>query len=412
VSWAHKLVGTIHGGPVIGAVNGRRLLVVGTEAGVLYGLDPLTGHVAWSRSLSSTIAACGGTYGITSTPTIDERNRVVYVAGADGFFTAVDFATGTVRWRVRVLVRPTVEHVWSGVRLVDGSAYVAVASYCDLPDRFGAPADGYLLRVDLAQRRVTAKLDVVPGPNNLGGIWGWGGVSVDLSARKLYTSTGNSMITRDGNLVEDAGHAERVLELTLGLRVTDSTPPPSLAPSNLGDEDYGATPLLFHPKGCPALVAANSKNGHSYIWRRGALDGGPVWDLEIGPTQPNDPFLAQPTFVPAARMLVVAQAVFGEGPDRTRGMSAYYVGPNCTLTRRWNVNIGGGHQSPPIAVGKLIAASAPVRHRVVLIDAVTGYLLGNLDTGASVYAPLATDGVAVYAAAVNGVVFRLASPNL
>jgi outer membrane protein assembly factor BamB len=404
VSWARKLDGTVFGGPVIGSSRLGRRVVVGTEAGTLYALNSKSGGVAWSRRITRPVAACGGEYGITSMPGIDEKAGLVYAIGASGYLTAVDFATGVVRWRLRVVIRTDVEYVWSAVRLVGGYAYVAVASYCDQGDKDGPP-DGYLLCVDLAKRKVVARFDVVPGPHNLGGIWGWGGVSVAAGTGALFTSTGNSIVKKDGDLIEDAGHAERVLQLTPALKVVDSTPPPLIAPEDRGDEDFGATPLLFDPAGCPALVAANSKNGHTYVWRRGKLSSGPVWDAPIGSTNPDDPFLGQPTYLPSLRLLVVAETNFGDPASPSRGLSAFSVNAGCTrFTPRWNLNIGGGPQPPPIAVGQVVIASAPATHQLMLVDARNGTILAEFDTDEPVYAPPASDGTAVYTASIGGIV--------
>jgi hypothetical protein len=61
-------------------------------------------------------------------------------------------------WPVKVVSRTHTEYVWGGLRLV-GAAPTA------------APL----------------RLDPVPGPDNLRGIWGWGGVSVAQSVVLLYT---------------------------------------------------------------------------------------------------------------------------------------------------------------------------------------------------------------------------------
>ena len=404
VAWTRKVDGTVFAGPVIGASGAQRRVIVATEAGTVYALNASNGTVVWSRSITKPVSACGGSYGVTSAPALDVAHRVVYAIGASGYLTALSLDDGSVRWRLRLVTRITVEHVWSAVRLVGGSAYVAVASYCDAPDKDKKPPDGYLLRVDLSRHKVTAKFDVVPGPDNLGGIWGWGGISVDPATGAIFTSTGNSIVTSGGNLIEGAGHAERVLQLTPSLRVVDQTPTQTtLAPENRGDEDFGATPLLFHPAGCPALVAANSKNGYTYVWRRGGLSKSPVFDAKLGPTATGDPFLGQPTYIPALHLLVIAQTVFGAGNPQ-RGISAYTISSKCTFDRRWDLNIGGGPQAPPIAVGNLLVASAPASHDVKLIDAKAGVIIATLDPGQPVLAPLASDGRSIFAATTDGTI--------
>ncbi|MGH3018440.1 MAG: hypothetical protein ACRDLU_08720 [Gaiellaceae bacterium] len=57
--------------------------------------------------------------------------------------------------------------------------YVPVASYCDKADPDGYLADGRLVAVDVVVGRIAATFDVVGGPNNMGGIWGYAGVSID-----------------------------------------------------------------------------------------------------------------------------------------------------------------------------------------------------------------------------------------
>jgi hypothetical protein len=409
VSWSAKLDGSVFASPVVVRTPaGRRIVVAGTEAGTVYALDAGNGRVVWSRSVTRTVGACNGTYGVSSTPWINERAGVVYVVGASGVLTALGLADGKVRWRIQVVRRISVEHVWSAVRVFRGMAYIGVASYCDEPDASGNLPDGYLLRVDVAHRKVVGRFDVVPGPNNLGGIWSWGGISVDTSIGAIFTSTGNSIVHASGNLIEDAGNAERVLQLTPALKVVDSTPRPKLAAENRGDEDFGATPLLFRPAGCSALVAANSKNGFTYVWRRGALSRPPLWSAAIGPTNPVDGFLGQPTYLPSLRLLVVPQTrVPGTDGTESRGISAYTVGPGCKrFTRRWILNIGGGPQAPPVAVGPVVVASAPAIHSIAVVDARTGVIQRLLDTTTPVFAPVATDGAALYVANTGGVLTR------
>ena len=105
---------------------------------------------------------------------------------------------------------------------------------------------------------------------------------------------------------------------------------------------------------------------------------------------------------------MVSQTHFtGVDGTESRGMSAYTVGPGCKrLTLRWNVNIGGGPQAPPVAVGPVIVASAPALHSIAAVDARTGVILRLLDTTTPVYAPVATDGAALYVASTGGVLMR------
>jgi len=63
-------------------------------------------------------------------------------------------------------------------------------------------------------------------------------------------------------------------------------------------------------------------------------------------------------------------------------------------------------QAPPVAVGPVIVASAPALHSIAAVDARTGVILRLLDTTTPVYAPVATDGAALYVASTGGVLTR------
>jgi hypothetical protein len=91
---------------------------------------------------------------------------------------------------------------------------------------------------------------------NLGGIWGWGGVSAEEDGSVFYTAIGNSRVHSDdcGCFVDDAAFGNRVVALTPDLSVVDSDKPMEVP--GTGDNDFGAAPLLFQPKGCPPFAAA------------------------------------------------------------------------------------------------------------------------------------------------------------
>jgi hypothetical protein len=79
------------------------------------------------------------------------------------------------------------------LRLAESRLYVPVASYCDAPDRRGTPAEGRLLAYDVDNPSAPpAVYDPVPGADNLGGIWGWGGVSLTFAGTELYIGIGNA----------------------------------------------------------------------------------------------------------------------------------------------------------------------------------------------------------------------------
>src|SRR6266699_2348400 len=178
--WMRRLDGVVYGPPLVLQTGSMRRLFVVTESDSIYSLDARTGRVLWKRSLGAPPPnTCPSPYGITSSPALDPARGRLYVIGAPGVLQALSLTTGkpVPGWRLRLVTRTGTEYVWSSLRLVGSTVYVATASYCDRPDKSGTYADGKLLAVDVTKPAVTHTFDVIPGPANMGGIWGWGGVS-------------------------------------------------------------------------------------------------------------------------------------------------------------------------------------------------------------------------------------------
>jgi outer membrane protein assembly factor BamB len=405
-AWSRRLDGAVFSSPLYLRTGVRKpLVLVATMSNSLYALSAANGAVVWKHSLGAPQpTVCKGSYGIASTPYVDRATGRVYVIGARGLLWALDVRTGKPisGWPVRIVSRTTVEFAWSGLRLRDGLLYVNVASYCDVPDAQNRPADGYTDAVDVKKRKIVARFDVVPGPANMGGAWGYGGVSIDRDG-SVYLATGNAAVFRGDKLIENAPHGESIVHLTRHLRVLAAAPAPDKAKDNIGDEDYGSSPLLFQPRGCPPLVAANSKNGYTYVWKRSDL-AHPLWSASLGPTSANEPFLGEPSWDVATRLLVVTESTFGAPNDLHRGVSAFAPNGACTtFTHRWDTNVGGGAQPPALIVGGVVFSAVATRQMLYAFDVRTGSILWQRKINAS-QAPIATNGEAVFVADTNGVV--------
>src|SRR5262245_39011224 len=311
--WAKKLDGGIIASPLYvsgsNAVSSLKTdtLIVATEAGSVYALRPGSGSVVWRRKLGVvTTPNCNNTWGISSTGAVDLKRGVVYVISAPGWLHALNLRTGAEKrgWPVSITAEHSGgEYVWGGLRLLRNRVYVPVASYCDAAATDGKHANGRLVAVDVDRAKQTAVFDPVPGEDNLGGIWGWGGVSSDQAGQLLYTGTGNSYVYDPGCscYVDDAGYGDSVVKLTPDLRVVAASRPQGYP--GTGDFDFGSSPLLFHPSGCPPLAAANAKLGVTFIWNRNALRAGPSTFVNIGG---DVAFVGQPSYSPALRMIFVS----------------------------------------------------------------------------------------------------------
>ena len=154
------------------------------------------------------------------------------------------------------------------MRLLGDTLYVGVSSYCDQPGPDDLAAEGRLVAIDVQSRTEIARFDPVPGFGNLGGIWGWGGVSISPDGSDLFTGVGNAYVYDPScNChLETVDYGNSMVRLTPSLEPVASNRPQEVEDTPPGaDIDFGAAPLLFQPPGCPALAAANNKLGILYI---------------------------------------------------------------------------------------------------------------------------------------------------
>ena len=230
-----------------------------------------------------------------------------------------------------------------------------------------------------------------------------GGISVDPLDGTLWAGTGNAHVVVEGSLRADAALAERVLRLTPALRVRGSASQTFHAAENLGDQGFGSTPLLFRPTGCDPVAAANSKNGAMYVWRRAPWRPAPIFTARIGPTEPHDPFLSQPTWFPEARALVVGQGIVDRENGRVRGVVGFKVDARCRFRLDWVVNIGPGPTVQPLAAGSTAFVPAPQLGKLAAVDVARGRHVRLFDTGQVLASPISVGGT-LFVASADGTV--------
>ena len=403
VQWAAQLDGGVVASPLVSA--GRAY--VATEAGSVYALDLVTGALLWKRTLGTQVATgedCGS-YGVSGTGAIDTKRGLLYVISADGRLQALRLDDGTTApgWPLTLTTRPEVEYDWGGLQIVDDHLYVPFASYCDDVDAQGFAGDGRVVSVDLSGPTVDAVFDTVPGPDNLGGVWGYGGISAEPDGSAIYTAVGNSWVTdpATGELYDAAGYGDSVVRLTAGL-VPVASDRPATVPT-AGDYDFGAAPVLFQPEGCPPLAAANNKDGLLYVWDRDDLAAGPILADGIGTV--SAPFVGAPSWSPRRQMLFDASAaVVRNGTNLGDGVTAYAVGAGCTFDRVWSTVTGIGTQPPPLVLGDVLFADGGYAGGFTALDATNGDVLYTFPTEAPTFAGPAAAGNLVLTADYDGVV--------
>jgi outer membrane protein assembly factor BamB len=323
----------------------------GTEHGDFYAVNATDGHVIWHRNLGSVQTICyntpDGVWGIGGAATIAftaPGTGVIYVAGGDGSVHAMDLASGQEApgWPVGGVFTPAQEHVWSAVNLFAGKLYVTVASHCDR-----APYSGDTVEIDTSRPAVINRFYPAGPPSggiSGGGIWGYGGAAVDPSTGHVFVATGNALTTP-----QNYGLTEAVVELSPALGVLGSNKP--TLPGK--DADFGATPTLFDPAGCPVtLAAAKQKSGALFIYTVGHLNDGYRQRIQLASAS-DWRFNGLPAWDPVTNMLYVSSSS-DSGSTYLHGMVALKASANCSLSLAWQKSVGPNItsvSSPTVANG-------------------------------------------------------------
>jgi hypothetical protein len=339
--WSVDLGAYINASPILAQginVSGTAtdLIYVGTEHGDLFALRT-NGTTVWHRNLGARVIDCPDTpdkvYGVSAPVAFDRNNNRVYVAGGDGFFYALNASTGATvsGWPVGLTFDPGRESVFSAPTLFGNTVYVAFASHCDT-----TPYKGRLVSIDINTRATNVFwVTGINGPSG-GGIWGWGGASVDPANGDVYVATGNSF-----GASEHVGFAEHVVRLSSSLQVKASHWPGTL----IGDDDFGSTPTLYQKSGCPPQLVTEQKNGNIYQYNRDSIGSGGRVVAKFGSW-----LIGVPAYSPAT------QTVYVVNPRSVNffaaGLVAFSIDGNCNLQYKWQrpANVGVG-STPTVANG-------------------------------------------------------------
>ncbi len=390
----------------------RNLLVAATHANSLYGVDADTGAIVWRRNFGAPPAnvAIPGGYGIGAAPVIDRAAGRIYAVTDNGSLVTVSLANGADAAPPLALIdRPTTNRVWGGLNLNAGNLYVSTAS--DGGDTPPWRGQVYHLVTGASTPTLVNTWTVVPSfpaPTGGGGVWGYGGVSVDPVTGHVYAATAadsDELYTLYGN---------RIVGLDSSLGVLGSFLPsePGTFPcaGDPCDLDFGSTPLVFKPSGCGTMVTAGNKNGNLYVLRASDLESN-LAPIQILPLNATNDWLGSggvggvPAYWAEGRMVFVADA--GPGvPGIAAGVVALTVRNDCTLQVAWSQPIGGNTQpnSTPTIANGVVYVGEGNGGRVHAYNALTGAPLwdsGANAAGATYAAPIVADGK-VFAASWDG----------
>jgi outer membrane protein assembly factor BamB len=398
--WSVDLGGYINAAPIeavnMAVLGGTHdLLYVGTERGEFYAVTT-DGQVVWHRNLGTHVANCpdtpDNTYGVQASAVFDRTTNRVYAMGGAGNLYAMNAVTGAVLsgWPVQMETDPAHNTVYGAPNLFKGFLYLATGSHCDQQPYFG-----HVTRVDVQSR---AKITWYPngvGPTGRGGggIWGWGGVSIDPADGNVYVATGNLAANP-----ENTPWGDSVVRLTPDLHLVSARALPVL----IGDDDLGTTPMLFRAPGCPPQLAVEQKNGTVHLFDRDNIAGGPRQTLTLslggdmvhGGT-PVHEFIGVTAYSPQLNMVFVSNPTGLPNGYYTNGMVGYRINSSCAFTKAWNTTAGtkGFVVGTPTVANGVVYYADGGHDQVHAFNAKTGQELWN--SGGDVTRPMFTEPLVI-----------------
>lgn len=369
--WQYKAGGPISAEPIVA----NKMLYWGAWDGFEYGMH-LDGTIAWQTYLgvNSVLKGCHPhSAGVASTATVATvsirgvNTPVVFVAGGNDIFYALNAATGSIIWH-RTLGTQPAYFIWGSATFYNGSIYIGSASFGDCP-----LTPGQLIKLNATTGAIQNTFNVVPTGCLGGGIWS--SPAIDTVTGEIYVTTG----TYGNTCPVPEPYAVGMIELhSADLSVAGSwqVPVADRAP----DGDFGASPTLFQAVingTIQYMVGAGNKNGKFYAFTRGALNNGPVWTNTLG-IAGNCPTCGQGIIATSAwnsyRLLVAGGTTTIKGVNCAGFLRA--VDP-ATGTITWADCLSGG----PV-VGGVIAvpglAVVAAGNTVFLVGTATGQILNSL----------------------------------
>jgi len=372
LAWADTLSGTVASSPTV--VGGR--VYVGDWSGTEWSLDASTGAVLATANLGRTsVSWCfPAELGITSAAAFD--GDLLYLAGGDDGFYALDPKDLSLRWRASLGDNSPLGgyYGWCSPAVVGGRVFQGVSSDCD--DPFVA---GRLDMLDAGTGAIVSSADLSQTTDHFReGAGIWTSPAVDLAAGAIFATTASAYHYDDGL-------SYSIIRFSLAdLAVEDHW---KLSPDDFAladDADWGSSPTLFQDGSGNLLVGAGQKNGYYYAFSRSDLARGPLWKTAI----------AIPGFCPQCAQGTISTAAFdrkrvyvGGGARAPTILGAVSALDPSTGAILWTTPVSGPVLAPvSYANGVVFAAGGTT---CVALDAETGALLWHADTPAPLYGGVA-----------------------
>jgi polyvinyl alcohol dehydrogenase (cytochrome) len=213
--------------------------------------------------------------GVASTATVHNitlngvSTTAVFVGGGDGYFYALNAATGAVIWKTSLGSSPS-HFLWSSPLFWNGGIYEGIASFGDCP-----LVRGGIWKLSATTGKVWHRFWTAP--SGCTGAAVWGSPAHDPATGNIFFGTGNGGSCGSGEPLSVA-----LIEVTPTLSLVSRWQVPSS--QQVSDSDFGSTPTMFSADihgTLTNMVGLANKDGIYYAFDRSAISSGPLWHRRI-----------------------------------------------------------------------------------------------------------------------------------
>jgi polyvinyl alcohol dehydrogenase (cytochrome) len=363
--WTTTLCGPIASSPTIF----NDVIYVGDWSGMESALAAADGSTLAQANLGTTTAPqCDPSMiGITSAAAV--QNGIVYLAGGDDAFYALDAQTLDVIWRRSLGDNSSGGgyYGWCSPTVTHTSVLQGVSSNCDDPF-----IPGRVVSLDLFDGSTIQDAFMVEPewPHDASGAGVWTSPAVDMAYQNVFVTTASALSMEDGRSYSIVRLDLDSMEIEESWKITDA--------NQDDDADWGTSPTLFTDPEGRQLVGAGQKDGHYYAFLRRHLSAGPVWTTQLAKGGAC-PLCADGVLSTAAfdgKMLYVGA---GRTPEEDALGSVSALDPatgNVVWRQKFDAPI-----IAPISYTNGVVFTTTGNHAIAL-DAATGERLWQFETGA------------------------------
>ena len=447
-AWHTYIGGGSQTQPVIATnIAGHQALLIVAGYKNVYAYDALSGIQIWSRPLPTQFYQECYPAGTGGTVAYDSALASVYISAGNGtdpnhvILYRLSVTDGSITGQTDVtptLLPGESAGGHTAITLANGTLYLGTGSNCEGTSGSRPAWRGRVVAVNPSSMSLINTFFTTFGHGGNfagGGVWGWGGVSVDPSGN-VYVATGNAATRQtispgtlsapfDSTDNEQAGYAEHLVKLSSDLSTVEGSDYPGFNFAIGGEDlDYTGVPVVFTPpfsSNCGGTLTATQGKGGTLVVNNTQQLSPSTATFNLSVPNAAAFYAGNPAYSPATGLLYAAITSSGGGSSMLPpGLAA--IG-NCGTTIAWHTSFGPdsvsygddahpARSAPTVTAGGVVLMGTPctpdanggcgtpnpsnIKGALWAVDAANRSLLGNgkplRTTTSNIRMPATVDG--------------------